>query len=209
MIKYIVFDLDGVLFDGCELHAKLFIDSVLKVKPNTNLTKEYHDTVLNGLSTKKKLDFLYIIGEEAKQIYDLKQSMTKDSIRNIQHTSKNKEICEELLKLNYKLYCVTNSIRSTVEDILTGMGIIHMFSGIISNQDILEQKPSPEPYLTLYEKYNLDAKECMIIEDSNHGIESAIRSGGRVFCVRNCNDVTLTNIMNAIRKFDSGERVIC
>jgi HAD superfamily hydrolase (TIGR01509 family) len=210
MIKYIIFDLDGVLFDGCELHARLFINAVLKITPDTKLTKEYHDTVLNGLSTRKKLEYLNIVGEEAKQIFTLKQSMTKEYISNNIHSNpKNKEICESLMRSGYKLYCVTNSIRSTVENVLKGMSIIDMFSGIISNEDIFEPKPSPEPYLTLYENYNLDAKECMIIEDSDHGIESAIRSGGRVFCVRDCEDVQLTNIMEAIAKLNSGNNYIC
>jgi len=210
MIKHIIFDLDGVLFDGCELHAHLFIDAVLQVKPDTTVTKQYHDTVLNGLTTRRKLELLNIVGEEAEEIYKIKQSMTNDYIRNnIQPNIKNKEICEALLNLNYKVYCVTNSIRSTVENILKGMDIIHMFSGIISNQDTTESKPSPEPYLTLYKKFNLDPKECMIIEDSKHGIDSAIRSGGHVFCVRNCDDILLTNIMNAIDKFNSGKYSIC
>jgi HAD superfamily hydrolase (TIGR01509 family) len=86
--------------------------------------------------------------------------------------------------------------------ILQGMGISHFFTGVISNQDTSEPKPSPQPYLTLFEKYKINPNECLILEDSPHGIESARSSGGRVYCVRNCDDVTIENIINAIQKED-------
>jgi len=82
------------------------------------------------------------------------------------------------------------------------MGIIHNFTRIISNQDTTEAKPSPEPYLTLYRNYNLDPRECLIIEDSPCGIESAIKSGGNVLPVKNCNDVTLESILMLIKIYE-------
>jgi len=48
MIRQIIFDLDGVLFDGCDLHAELFIHAVNMVVPEWNLTREYHDKLLGG-----------------------------------------------------------------------------------------------------------------------------------------------------------------
>ena len=201
MIKYIVFDLDGVLFDGCELHSKLFIESVLEILPNSNLDKKYHDSVLNALSTRQKLKVMNIENEYAEKIYNLKQEKTNQYVNNIQPNIKNIKICEKLISLNYKLYCVSNSIRNTIETVLRGMGIIHMFSGIISNQDTTKPKPSPEPYLTLYRNYNLDPQECLIIEDSPYGIESATKSGGNVMRVRDCEDVTIENILDKSRDF--------
>ena len=203
MIKNIIFDLDGVLFDGCELHATLFIKAVKTVCPDILITKDCHDKELNGLSTKKKLEVLQINQNDSKNIYEIKQQMTFEHIQNnISSDAKNIEICKTLLSQGYQLFCVTNSIRNTVEMILKGMDIYPYFTGIISNQDTLEPKPSPAPYLTLYTKYGLNPKECLILEDSVHGIESARQSGGNLLCVADCTEVTLENILNAIRKYD-------
>lgn len=73
-----------------------------------------------------------------------------------------------------------------------------MFSGIISNEDVSESKPSPIPYLTLYSKFNIKPEECLILEDSEFGILSATQSGGFTLCVRNCDDVTISNILVTI-----------
>lgn len=205
MIKHIIFDLDGVLFDGCDVHAMLFMEAVSAIRPDIHITKEYHATTLHALSTHKKLEILHIVGEDANRIYALKQQMTARYIReNIQPDTKNIQICEKLVSMQYKLYCVSNSIRSTMESILTGMNIMQFFTGIISNQDTTEPKPSPQPYLTLYKRYNIDTNECMILEDSEYGIESATKSGGNVLCVRNCMDVTFDTIMKATTAFDNG-----
>jgi len=113
MIKNIVFDLDGVLFDGCDLHASLFIKAVSQIKPDIILTKEYHDTILNGLPTKGKLRILNIV-EEATEIYTIKQELTNAYLSTLPPSEKNIKLCEELKHLGYDIYCVSNSIRSTI-----------------------------------------------------------------------------------------------
>ena len=199
MIKNIVFDLDGVLFDGCNFHRDIFITAVKVVRPDIDISKEYHDTHLNALSTRNKLKRLGFDIDTSEQIYRIKQDLTKNMIGDyIKPDRKVQDICNQLKLLNYNLYCVSNSIRETVETCLNGMGVIHTFTGIISNQDTTEAKPSPEPYLTLYRNYNLDPKECLILEDSPYGIESATTSGGNVIPVKNCDDVTLDLILKSI-----------
>jgi beta-phosphoglucomutase len=208
MIKNIIFDLDGVLFDGCDFHTRTFIEAVRIVQPDISITEEYHAQYLDSLSTKEKLKRMGFSEDISNRIYYIKQDITS---KNIQHyispDKKVKDICDRLITLGYKLFCVSNSIRSTVERCLEGMGVIELFTGIISNQDTTEAKPSAEPYLTLYRMYALDPKECMIIEDSPHGIESATKSGGHVLPVKDCNDVTMERIMSGLSEIKRSNNI--
>jgi beta-phosphoglucomutase len=199
MIKNIIFDLDGVLFDGRGFHATTFLQAVRIVIPCTTLTEEYHEKYLDSLSTKQKLKRLGFDDDISKRIYEMKQDLTAKNIGDyIAPNKKVQDICEGLIALGYKLFCVSNSVRLTVETCLEGMGVISLFIGIISNEDTVDPKPSPVPYLTLFRKYNLEPKECLIVEDSPHGIESATKSGGNVLAVKDCNDLTMERIMNAL-----------
>jgi beta-phosphoglucomutase len=199
MIRNVIFDLDGVIFDGRGFHARTFLEAVKIVIPCTTLTEEYHEKYLDSLSTKQKLKRLGFDDDISKSIYEMKQDLTVKNIGDyITPNKKVKGICDRLITLGYKLFCVSNSVRSTVETCLEGMGVIELFTGIVSNEDTAEPKPSPEPYLTLYRKYKLEAKECLIIEDSPHGIESATKSGGNVLAVKDCNDVTIEKIMSVL-----------
>ena len=203
MIHNIVFDLDGVLFDGCSLHADLFLKALASICPEKAITREYHDTVLNALSTKQKLAKLECHAETSEKVYALKQELTAKEIRShINLDKKVMELCIRLTTLGYNIFCVSNSIRSTVEACLSGMGVIKYFSGIVSSEDTRLQKPSPEPYLTLFRICNLDPKECLIVEDSPHGIEAATKSGAHVLPVKNCDDVSFRKIIQAISSID-------
>ena len=63
---------------------------------------------------------------------------------------------------------------------------------------MVENKPSPEPYLTAYLRFNLNANECLIVEDSVSGIASAKASGGNVLEVSDVHDVTLSKLLKRI-----------
>lgn len=194
MIRAILFDLDGVLFDGCTFHKDMFLQAVAEVRPDLSITSDYHDTHLNGLSTRKKIELLGL--DDA--VFHRKQELTERHIdKYIHEDAKVQEICRSLVP-HYTVYCVSNSIRSTILRCLGGMGVLPFFTGIISNEDTPEPKPSPAPYLTLYRRYGLNPSECLILEDSPFGIESARRSGGHVLEVSDCN-VTLNMILEAIR----------
>ena len=199
MIRAVIFDLDGVLFDGCEFHANIFMEALWTVLGRSALTKEYHDAHLNGLSTKKKLEVLGICKEDSQKISVLKQELTRTKLRDYVHPDlKVQEICKMLLGKGIKIYCVSNSIRETILRCLEGMGVLDVFSGIISNEDVKEPKPSPEPYLTLFQKHALVPEECLIVEDSEHGVESARKSGGHVMRVANCESLTLEKILERL-----------
>ena len=57
MIKAIFFDLDGVLFDGRVFHRDLFLMTAKEFGLKM-VDEEYHDTYLDGLSTRQKIDIL-------------------------------------------------------------------------------------------------------------------------------------------------------
>jgi len=203
MIKNIIFDLDGVLFDGCEFHAETFMKAVNKCKPGLKLTKEYHDSVLNGMTTKQKLKLMNVTAEESEEISTLKQRLTRDTIHQyIKPSESQKAMLQALYYMKYPIYCVSNSIRPTVETCLAGLEIMEYFSGIISNEDTTEPKPSPQPYLTAFSKWNLDPKESVIVEDSPHGIQSARSSGAHVLVVTGVGDVTLKALLDFIESVE-------
>jgi hypothetical protein len=80
MIHSIFFDLDGVLFDGCDFHANTFLEAYNTVLANKKISREYHDEILNGLSTRKKLSVLGVNSDDLERIYALKQELTANRI---------------------------------------------------------------------------------------------------------------------------------
>jgi len=194
MIKAVLFDLDGVLVDAREWHYDA-LNRALGLFGYT-ITRQEHDSFYNGLPTYKKLEKL----TQEKQlpaslhnlIYDIKQNYTRRYVHSDTRPSFDKHLMLKRLKNSgIKLAVCSNSIRESVEVMLKNAMLLEYFDLLLSNQDVTQNKPHPEIYLTAMEKLSVRPEETIIVEDAPHGIESARASGAHVVVVDNANDVNL------------------
>lgn len=202
--KAVIFDLDGVLVDACEWH-RISLNKALKKVCNYEISLDDHYKDFNGIPTRvklKKLSDLGIIDNSLHQkVYDLKQSLTLETIKKNAIIRKEKiELINYLKNHNYIVCCFTNSIRETAFLMLEKTGIFDLFDMIITNQDVTEPKPSPEGYNKIVSMFSLDRKNVYIVEDSPKGLESAKKSGCNVIKVDGPEQVNIENIKSYIEK---------
>lgn len=204
LIKAILYDLDGVLVDATEWHYESLNEALNEVAGFT-ISRLDHVKTFNGLPTMKKLEILENQGKVKHSMFDdiwkIKQEKTIDVIKKSSFIDEAKGRLHENTK-NYEKICVTNSIKKTSFLMLEKTGQLQYMKMVISNEDVSEPKPSPEGYLKAISKLKLDPKECMIVEDSEKGIEAAEKSGANVHVVSGYNEVTLENILNKINYFN-------
>ncbi len=67
--------------------------------------------------------------------------------------------------------------REEIEFVLTESGLLERFAVIVAAEDVGRGKPDPEPYRKAAGLLGVPAAECMAIEDSIGGIESAHGAG--------------------------------
>jgi HAD superfamily hydrolase (TIGR01509 family) len=203
-IKAIMMDFDGTLCQLVEAHYISLNQAITEIAGmQYTITREEQNKTFNGLSTKTKLKMLVeskgLLQEYVKPINDLKQKYTVEYIEN--KISENLTLKKDLQKLKsegYLIYCVSNAMYQTVELGLKKLGIFDIFDHIVGNDSVKRQKPAPDIYLQSFLHASLDPKECLIIEDSGHGRESAQRSGAYV-CTVDCEkDTTYEHIKNVI-----------
>lgn len=195
MIKFVFFDLDGVLVDACDWHKQALNLSLLEVA-NIMISDEEHYKIFNGLPTKTKLDILIkekkIKEEQYQKISQRKQEITIELINSKCHIDNSKiELINFLKNKNIIVCCYTNSIRKTAELMLNKIGIIKKLDALITNEDVKYPKPNPEGYLTLINKFNARKEECLIVEDSQNGILAAHESGANVLKVNCAKEVNI------------------
>ncbi|PNU05939.1 HAD family hydrolase [Novosphingobium guangzhouense] len=56
-------------------------------------------------------------------------------------------------------------------------GLIDYFDVIVTRSDVIEPKPSPEPYLLAASRLGIDPAHCLAVEDSYAGVLSATSAG--------------------------------
>jgi HAD superfamily hydrolase (TIGR01509 family) len=194
-IKAILFDLDGVLVDMPQGHYEA-LNKALGLF-GAQINEDEHYTFFNGLPTKKKLEELERQGRLPaglrEFVNDVKQKHTKNLIEDYCKPDYSKIILLRHLKeRGYKLACCSNSMKETLHLMLKAAHLFDHFDLIIGNDEITNPKPHPEIYLTAFYRLGVEPHECIIVEDSPHGLESAKASGATVYRVRNTEDVNLS-----------------
>lgn len=200
MIKLIIFDLDGVLVDSKKIHFEALneaLDNQYKISWNEHLS------IYDGLKTNQKLELLTLNKGLPKELHQSvwkdKQDITFNKIDNIQVNDAIFDCIKNLKQMGYKLACCSNSIRPTVENILTKLKIIEFFDCIFSNQDVTNSKPFPEMYWMAMIKSKALPQETLILEDSPVGLLGAYRSGAKILRIAKIEDVNINNIMKELQ----------
>ncbi len=223
-IQAILFDLDGVLVNTTYLHYETFRDALQYVKPDILLTWEEHEQKYEGMSTSLKLKHLkeqgILTDEEGKRLFHKKQELVEQRMPH--YVQPNESLKVMLITLNnqgFRLFCCSNSVRKTLDAILTGLGVRDFFEATYSNEDVKNPKPSPEIYQLAMRECFLLPEKCLIVEDSVVGRTAAYASGAHVLEVEDADDLTSSLLREALyaiektgslfpRTFPSGRLVV-
>src|SRR3989442_5542774 len=88
------------------------------------------------------------------------------------------------------LAVASGALRHEIELILAQAGLADCFAAIVSAEDVSVGKPSPEGFLRALERLrvrlpDLAPRDCLVVEDSQPGLEGARRAGMRCLAVTN------------------------
>lgn len=92
----------------------------------------------------------------------------------------------------YPLAIASGALQSEIQSILRGFNLHRYFRAVISADDVTRGKPHPETFMRACQALNriragkgkkILARECLVIEDSLHGIEAAHQAGMKCVAV--------------------------
>jgi HAD superfamily hydrolase (TIGR01509 family) len=194
MTKLIIFDMDGVLCDCKDIHYEA-LNSALDFCGCSIITREKHLTIFDGLNTNAKLDKLGLDQETKANVFKYKQKFTQALVtEKIEPNLALRFVLKQLRDDGYMLAVASNSIRHTIETILSRLGVSDLFRTVYSNEDVCHPKPHPEMYMRIMIDERVSPTETVIVEDSHIGRKGAFESGAIVCPVKNCSEVQYSRI---------------
>jgi HAD superfamily hydrolase (TIGR01509 family) len=205
MIKFVIFDLDGVLVEAKEIHYEALNEALGE---KYMITWDEHLSRYDGLKTSQKLEMLTSDKGLPIELYDEvwmnKQKLTIDKLKNLQQSKQLIECMNSLTNDGYKIAVCSNSIRKTVLTVLSKLGIIEYVDLIISNEDVKNSKPHPEMYWKAISIMSFLPEQTLIVEDSPYGLLAASRSKSHVLRVKSPTEVSYFNIIKKINEIKMG-----
>ena len=210
-IKAVLFDMDGLMVDTESLSTEAFINSAKA--QGYNMTKEETLKVLGF--TKANIyqfwiDYFQGTNVDGKKLVDDHY----EYIENVLYTVGPGKMpyVEELLKYlrenNYKIAVASSSDAADIKNNLEKTKLEKYIDEIASGAEVENGKPAPDVFLLAAKRLGVDAKDCLILEDSKAGIKAGKASGAMVFMVpdmytvdKECEDTAdriLTNLGEVI-----------
>ena len=210
-IKAVLFDMDGLMVDTESLSTEAFINSAKA--QGYNMTKEETLKVLGF--TKANIyqfwiDYFQGTNVDGKKLVDDHY----EYIENVLYTVGPKKMpyVEKLLKYlrenNYKIAVASSSDAADIKNNLEKTKLEKYIDEIASGAEVENGKPAPDVFLLAAKRLGVDAKDCLILEDSKAGIKAGKASGAMVFMVpdmytvdKECEDTAdriLTNLGEVI-----------
>ncbi|OGS19721.1 MAG: hypothetical protein A3J83_01140 [Elusimicrobia bacterium RIFOXYA2_FULL_40_6] len=180
--KAVLFDMDGVIIDSMPYHFIAWFETLkpLGVKVNSfdvysREGENWRKTIADLLKRSK----MKYSENEIDRILPAKQKIFKKLFKRFIFNGA-QEVLECLKKKGVLLGLVTGSYADNIKNVLPKK-MSAMFDCIVSGESTKLGKPYPEPYLTAAKKLNLKPKDCVVVENSPLGTESAKRAG--MFCI--------------------------
>jgi len=178
--KCVIFDSDGVLVESETISARVFQEMAGELGLKLDYTSALEQ--FSGSSMKENLDFIeeHLSGE-------LPQDFEKEfRARTYQAFQKDLRPVEGIRELIRKLdlpFCVASS--GPPEKIRLNLGLVDLLeqfeNKIYSSYEIGSWKPDPGIFLYAARSMGFQPEECVVIEDSTHGVRAALAGGFKVY----------------------------
>jgi len=175
----IVFDVGGVLLDWKPYYffGKFFHDDPAAVE---NFLNEigFHEWNLRqdeGLPVDQAIaELTERFPQYAHIIRDYSQNWQESIAGPIQPTV---DMLHELKQREYYLFCLSNWSAEKFNLVRRGYDFFNLFDSILLSSDVKLLKPDPRIYLTLLERIERSAQECLFIDDQQANVTAARQLG--------------------------------
>ena len=183
--KAFLWDMDGVIIDSCEPHFRSWNEAF--ARRGATYTEEQFRSLFG---TRDDLIIGKVLGPlpplEVKAIEDEKERRYRELVRGkAQLFPGVLSLLKAMKGSGFRIALGTSAPMANVEAVWSELGLDQFFDTVVCGEDVNEGKPSPDIYLLAAERLGAQASQCVVFEDSPHGVEAAKRAGMKCVAVTN------------------------
>ena len=191
-MRAIVFDFDGVIANSEPLHFRAYRDvlreeGVMLTEPDYYAKYLGYDDVgaFNAIASDRGLKW---DAARVTRLVDRKAARMEELEREASVLFPGAKPAIEAAAAAMPIAIASGALRAEIRRVLTHANLAVHFTAIVAAEDTSSSKPAPDPYLRAVALLSaahgaIAASECVAIEDSKWGLESARAAGLRTVAV--------------------------
>lgn len=175
-IKALIFDCDGTLVDSIPLHFEAWEETFLGHKRSYPYEFINEHEGMPVIEIIRQYNKVYDDDLDPKQFAVEKEARVKEKLLHVKPIIPVAEVVTSYKRTLPMAIC-SGSPRESVKICIRVIGFENIFKFIITADDDLRPKPSPDMFLEAARRLDVEPGECQVFEDSDLGIEAAINAG--------------------------------
>jgi beta-phosphoglucomutase-like phosphatase (HAD superfamily) len=176
----LIFDCDGTLVETLPAHVQALQDALepFGLRPTMEWARSKYGqspaTVLQALEDE--------VGKIPAPHSEVLRTWGANYGRNLHLLEQIGPVCD--IAREWRGRCpmavASNGQRNNVMATLQAVGLLPLFDAVATIEDVTRGKPAPDLFLAAARKLGISPEECVVLEDSDEGLEAAARAGMRV-----------------------------
>lgn len=177
-IEAVIFDLDGLMIESERFHFDIM--ERLLANYGKQASEAWFEPMI-GMDNIEGAEFVIketnlpltpeaYIREKYDMMLDLLPEVSKPNPGLM-------ELLQDLMDADLKLGVASNSFKVYVRIALEALGIFDSFGCVLSADDVEKAKPAPDMYLLAAKCLGVAPENCLVLEDSPHGMIAALEAG--------------------------------
>ncbi len=172
-----IFDCDGVLVNNMELHFASHSQACLEQGVPTDRAEFFFQAGMTGREMIRH--FARKAGKEidVEKAYQRKAELFAQFSEKIRPIVCNLQILHLLRAAGCPVAIASGSSHRSLDPVMRRCGIAA--DAVVTSEDVKRGKPNPDLFLAAAERLGIPPQDCLVIEDSDVGVEAARRAGMR------------------------------
>ena len=179
-LQCVIFDMDGVIIDSEEIHKKAYYETFKNL--GVEVSEELYKTMTGSstINAFQKLVNHFNLDDIPEELVLQKRKCYVNYFENdptLYLVNGVKELIQFLYKQNLTLVLASSSAMVNINRVFSRFDLNEYFTAKISGADLIASKPHPEIFEKAAILGGVSKEQCVVIEDSDNGIEAANKAG--------------------------------
>ena len=185
MIKAVIFDLDGLLLDSEIVAFKVYEE----LGKRFNFEISLPDFMQNICGQPLRRNVAYVnerfqlpwdLEEAVEEVLRIEKMILDEGVDVMPGA---RELLAYLKENKYKTAVASSSARERSMRLLEHHNLVEYFDDFVFGPEVKLGKPNPDIFLKAAEKIGVSPEYCLVLEDSQAGIQAAYSAGMKVICI--------------------------